>query len=103
MPVEETQRTLDTAPDEAPELFSARWWECLSPEDLRDIIKRGYNVGPAYDGAIAETERRAREALKRLRESEIESQRRIGLIRLSLLGAVLAIVVAVGVIEWAMS
>jgi hypothetical protein len=107
MTVENIQGTLagraqEEAPQE-PELFSAEWWQVLSAEELRDIIKRGYGVGPAYDGAVAETERRAREALKRVRESESASRHRIAIIRLSLLGAVLAIVIAIGIIEWAMS
>ena len=103
MTVEDTQRTAKTGALEEPELFSAEWWQVLSAEELRDIIKRGYGVGPAYDGAVAETERRAREALKLVRESESASRHRIAIIRLSLLGAVLAIVIATGIIEWAMS
>jgi hypothetical protein len=103
MTVEDTQKTLDARTPEEPELFSAEWWQMLSAEELRDIIKRGYGIGPAYDGAIAETERRAREALRRVRESESVSRHRIAIIRLSLLGGVLAIVVAVGIVEWAMS
>ena len=103
MTVEDTQRTVEARALEEPELFSAEWWQLLSPEDLRDIIKRGYGVGPAYDGAVAETERRAREALKRVRESESASRHRIAIIRLSLLGAVLAIIVAIGIIQWAVA
>jgi hypothetical protein len=52
-----------------PEQFSAAWWEARSPEELRDIIKRGFAGGDAFQGAVAEAERRAREATTRLRDA----------------------------------
>src|SRR4051812_24795692 len=50
------------------EPYSAEWWQERSTTELRDIIKRGFSLGPAYDGAVVETERRAREALRRIRD-----------------------------------
>ena len=50
------------------EQFSAAWWQRRTPEELRDIIKRGFAGGEAFQGAVSETERRAREETSRLRE-----------------------------------
>ena len=54
--------------DEAIEPYSAAWWECRTAEELRDIIKRGFSGGFAFQAAVAETERRARMETRRLRE-----------------------------------
>jgi hypothetical protein len=103
MTVEETQRTLKaTALDEASERYSADWWQMRSPQELREIIKRGFGLGTAYDGAIAETERRARDALKKIREGESQSRRKMAVTRLYVLSAVLALVIGVGIFEWLM-
>ena len=50
------------------EHLSAAWWEARSAEELRDIIKRGFAGGEAFQGAVAEAERRAGEVTRRLRE-----------------------------------
>lgn len=57
------------APDagESCEPNSVEWWESRTPEELRDIINRGFASGQAFRGAVAETERRAREETRRLR------------------------------------
>jgi hypothetical protein len=81
-----------------PAPLSAEWWALRSAEELRDIIKRGFGVGPAYDGAVVETERRAREAVQRLREDEREVARGNAKVRLLALTGILAIVLAVGVL-----
>ena len=64
-------RTLSGAAcaDEAVEPYSAAWWELRTAEELRDIINRGFSGGGAFQAAVAETERRAREATRRLRDS----------------------------------
>jgi hypothetical protein len=53
--------------EEPQEAFSAAWWQQRTPEELRDIIKRGFSGGPAFAGAVAEAERRAREETQRIR------------------------------------
>lgn len=50
------------------EPYSVAWWESRTPEQLRDIINRGFAGGPEFKGAVAEVERRAREETRRLRE-----------------------------------
>ena len=65
--------------ENAHEPFSAAWWEGRTAEELRDIIKRGFAGGEAFQGAVDETERRAREETRRLREAaaiEAESRRK---------------------------
>ena len=54
--------------DTAVEPYSAEWWQHRSAEELRDIIKRGFSGGEAFRGAVSETERRAREETRRLRD-----------------------------------
>jgi hypothetical protein len=83
-----------------PELLSAEWWQDRTTVELRDIIKRGFSLGPTYDGAVAETERRAREALRRIRDHNDSTARRNAKLRLIVLGVVLAIVLVVGLVEW---
>jgi hypothetical protein len=83
-----------------PELFSAEWWQGRSTTELRDIIKRGFSLGVAYDGAVAETERRAREALRRIRDQKDSSARWNAKLRLIVLGAVLAILLVFGLVQW---
>ena len=58
------------APDEgaAHEPYSVAWWESRTATELRDIINRGFAQGPAFRGAVAEVERRAREETRRLRD-----------------------------------
>ena len=80
--------------------YSAEWWESRTAAELRDIIKHGFRQGHVYDCAVAETERRAREAVRRLRQEESATKQRNAKARLAVLAAVLAIVVAVGLVEW---
>jgi hypothetical protein len=74
------------------EHLSAAWWEARSAEELRDIIKRGFAGGEAFQGAVAEAERRAREATRRLREeaaaAAIIRRKRLKMIAIGALGAV---------------
>ena len=68
--------------DVASELHSAAWWSRLSAEELRDIIKRGFAGGDAFQGAVAEAERRAKEATRQLRDAaarEAERSRKLKL------------------------
>ena len=80
--------------------YSTEWWESRTAAELRDIIKHGFRQGHVYDCAVAETERRAREAVRRLRQEESATKQRNAKARLAVLAAVLAIVVAVGLVEW---
>jgi hypothetical protein len=85
---------------ESQEQFSAAWWQRRSAEELRDIIKRGFAGGDAFQGAVAETERRARDVTQRLRESaavEAEARRKR---RLAILGSAAAISVTIAVGAW---
>ena len=84
----------------AADLYSAEWWESRTAAELRDIIKQGFRQGPVYDRAVTETERRAREAVRRLREQESATERRNAKSRLIVLAALLAVVVLVGVLDW---
>lgn len=103
MTIEQVEIRVDARPASAdPEAYSAEWWQMRSPQELREIIKRGFGVGTAYDGAIAETERRARDALKKIREGESQSRRKMAVTRLYVLSAVLALVIGVGIFEWLM-
>lgn len=69
--------TATNAPDQAPEPYSAAWWDKRSAEELRDIIKRGFAGGQAFQGAVSETERRAREETRRLRDlAVVEAEHR---------------------------
>jgi len=83
-----------------PEPYSAEWWQGRTAAELRDIIKRGFGTGQAFDGAVVESERRAREATRRLRDQVETADRRRGRIRLLGLGAILVILVAIFVYAW---
>jgi len=83
-----------------PEPYSAEWWHERTTTELREIIKRGFSLGAAYDGAVVETERRAREALRRVREDQSLAVQRNAKIRLVVLGVVLALVIVAGLVEW---
>ena len=49
---------------ETVEIYSVAWWQSRTPEELRDIINRGFAGGDAFGGALAESERRVREAAR---------------------------------------
>jgi hypothetical protein len=80
--------------------FSAEWWQERTTTELRDIIKRGFGLGPAYDGAVAETERRARETVRRVREEQDATARRNSKLRLMVLSGILAAMLAIGLFDW---
>jgi hypothetical protein len=85
---------------ESQEQFSAAWWQRRSAEELRDIIKRGFAGGEAFQGAVAEAERRARDVTQRLRESaaaQAEARRKR---RLVVLGSLAAISVTMAAGSW---
>jgi CHASE3 domain sensor protein len=74
-----------------PEPNSAEWWQARSATELREIIKHGFRLGSAYDGAIAETERRAREATRRLRDQALAESRKRARNRAAVLAAAFVI------------
>lgn len=88
------------AAETAPEPYSAEWWQARTAKELRDIINQGYRAGQAYDSAVAETERRAREALRRVRDEQSATARRNARTRLMVLAAVLAGILAIGFFDW---
>lgn len=86
--------------DGAAEPYSAAWWELRSAEELRDIIKRGFAGGEAFQGAVSETERRARDETRRLRDAaalEAERRRKLKRVALGTIAAAVAIAACAGV------
>ena len=83
-----------------PEPYSAAWWQARTTAELREIIKHGFRHGLPYEMAVAETERRARDALRRVREEERATEHWNAKLRLMVLAAVLAAVVAIGFLDW---
>jgi hypothetical protein len=97
MDVEETT-SLSPLQEAAPEPYSAEWWQARTPNELRDIIKRGFGLGQAYDGAVLETERRAREAMRRIRDQADEAERRQTKARYVFFGGVLALLIVLMIV-----
>ena len=90
-----------TVPHEATGQYSAAWWEGRTAEELRDIIKRGFSGGQAFQGAVSETERRAREETRRLRAAAaVEAERRRKLKQVIVLGTVAAVAIAASAGLW---
>lgn len=90
-----------TVPDEATGQYSAEWWEGRTAEELRDIIKRGFSGGLAFQGAVSETERRAREETRRLRAAAaVEAERRTRRNRVIVLGTVAAVAISASAGIW---
>jgi hypothetical protein len=46
------------------EPYSSEWWHRCSPQDLRDIVNRGFAGGDVFTAATAELARRSDEARK---------------------------------------
>ena len=86
--------------DAAPEPYTAEWWQARTPNELRDIIKRGFGLGQAYDGAVLETERRAREAMRRIRDEAEQAQQRKTKAPLIFLGGTLALLIVLVIVVW---
>ena len=84
----------------AAEPYSADWWAQRSTTELREIIKRGFGMGPAYDGALVETERRAREAVQRAREEDGLRNRRNRKVQIAGLAVLVVVLVAIGFLDW---
>ena len=100
MDIDETT-TASPPQDAAPEPYSAEWWQVRTPNELRDIIKRGFGVGQvAYDGAVLETERRAREAMRRVRDQAEEAEQQQTKARFILLGGILALLMVLMIALW---
>jgi ribosomal protein S19E (S16A) len=101
MTIEETIAVAGkTSTSESQEQFSADWWQRRTAEELRDIIKRGFAGGEAFQGAVAEAERRARDVTRKLREkAAIESEARRKR-RLVLLGSLAAVSVTIAAGTW---
>ncbi len=88
-------------PNEAAEPYSATWWEGRTAEELRDIINRGFSGGQAFQGAVSETERRAREETRRLRTvAAFEAERRRKRNRIIVLGTVAAVAISASAGLW---
>jgi hypothetical protein len=96
MRVEEAESVSTRAAD--PEPYSVEWWQARSAAELREIIKHGFRLGSAYDGAIAETERRAREATRRMRDQALVESRKRARIRAAVLAA--AFVIFASALMW---
>ena len=84
----------------APEPYSAEWWQARTPNELRDIIKRGFGLGQAYDGAVLETERRAREAMRRIRDQAEQTEQRRTKAQLIMLVGILALLIVLTIVLW---
>lgn len=77
------------------EAYSQAWWHARSTDELRLIMSRGFELGPAFDGAMAEAERRACERLKAEERAAVEREtRNRGFRRIILEGLVLACLLA---------
>jgi hypothetical protein len=83
-----------------PEIYSAAWWHARTAEELRDIIKGGFRMGAAFEGASIEAERRAREAVRRNRDEAEAMARREARKRLVTLGSILAALLALVPLLW---
>lgn len=101
MAIDDTLPLSGSAPaSSAAEPLSAEWWSQRTAEELRDIIKRGFSGGDAFEGAVAEAERRAREATKRMREAaavEAQARRKRTIIFRSVLAAA---AIAIMLVAW---
>jgi hypothetical protein len=77
------------------EPYSQAWWRERSSDELRLIMNRGLELGPAFDGAMVEAERRAREFLQAEEMAAFEREAREKRFRrLILVGLLLACLVA---------
>ena len=82
------------------EPYSTEWWQERTTVELREIIKRGFGIGEAFDGAVVETERRAREAMRRVRDQAGAEVHRMEKNRLLALGGTLAALLLIALIAW---
>lgn len=76
-----------TSPDilgagNGPQPYSRAWWQERSGDELREIMSHGFELGPAFDAAMAEAERRACERLKAEEQAALQRASRIRRIRL---------------------
>jgi hypothetical protein len=83
---------------EAPEAYSEAWWHARSSEELREAIARGHSIGPAFEGAAAEIERRARENLRAEEEAAVAEAMRLSRLRRLILEAVLLVLLVLVVV-----
>ena len=90
---------------QADEIHSAEWWESRTPEELRAIIDLGFAGGVAFNGAIAESERRAGQEMSRLREGAIAEvrERRKLTVYLALAVVIAAVVGVLSAEKWLFS
>ena len=68
------------------EPYSDSWWRARTTEELRQMMTGGLRMSLAFDGAAAETERRAQERLsaqEAVEHAEADRKRRL---RLNILG-----------------
>jgi hypothetical protein len=93
MTIETTLAGTRTSANDAHETFSAAWWEARTAEELRDIINRGFAGGGTFHGAVAETERRARDATRRLREAAVAAASRRKRMKVVAIGALASVAV----------
>jgi len=81
---------------EAVEPYSPAWWQNRSTEELRALLDRGFGSA-AFEGATAETERRAREDLRAQDDAaetmaEQKKSLRLKILEALLLGCLIAII-----------
>lgn len=82
------------------EPYTQSWWHERSTDELRLIMSRGFELGPAFDGAMAEAERRACERLEAEERAALERKARITWIRRTIFGGLLlACVLVLTVVE----
>ena len=68
------------------EPYSESWWHTRTAEELRQMMSAGIATNPAFDGASAEAERRARERLRAEEAAERAEANRKMRLRLKILG-----------------
>jgi len=82
----------------AGEAYSEAWWRALSPAELRENVARGHSIGPAFEAAVGEMERRARETLRAEEEAVVAEAARLKRLRRLILEAVLLVLLIVIVV-----
>jgi hypothetical protein len=80
-------------PEALPEPYSTSWWQGRTPEELREIVDRGFAGGQVYHDAMVELERRGEDAMRQMRDEAAANSRRKALNRLATLAWVLMLLI----------